>query len=114
MRTILIDPAERSISVHEYNGDWQTIAPTLGCETFDIVGLDCGDLYIDDEGLMKPNEFFIIEGFQQPLAGRSLLFGAATEDGDSTGSSLLIEQLEVMVQWISHDRLLEIIDEMEA
>jgi hypothetical protein len=85
----LIDPAARSITTWLYNGDWQTIAPALRIDSspFTLVHIDDGDLiYVDDEGLLKPLDwFFAIKGGHQPFAGSGLVLGS--NDGGETVSA---------------------------
>jgi len=54
MRTLLIDPKEKTITEHEHNGDWKTIAPTIDAYNFDVIFTDYGDIYVDDEGDSTP------------------------------------------------------------
>ena len=108
MRAILIDPTERSFTKVDYNGDWKTIAPILGCELFDVVYTDFGDVYVDDEGLLKPDQkFFHLRGMPQPLAGRGLVFGPVDEDGDTTPATISIEELELKVKFMTPQKVME-------
>ena len=97
MRTILIDPVAHSFTEVEYNGDWKTISKHIGCDLFDVVFTEIGDVYVDDEGLLKPNQkFFVIDGCS-PLAGCGLVFGRVDEEGDTTPATISIEELEKKV-----------------
>lgn len=101
MRAILIDPVARSFTEVDYNGDWKTISKHLGCELFDIVFTELGDVYVDDEGLFVPDQkFFMIEGCQ-PLAGRGLVFGRVDDEGDTTPATVSIEELEQKVKFLN-------------
>jgi hypothetical protein len=107
MRTILIDPAAKSFTEIEYNGDWRTISDHLDCDLFDIVYTDFGDVYVDDEGLLKPQDhFFLIEGVEQPLAGKGLLFGPADGEGNSTAAQIGIEELEKKVRFLTRHQVM--------
>jgi hypothetical protein len=81
----LIDPSARSITPWLYNGDWQTIAPAIriGQSPFTIVEIGDGDIiYVDDEGLLKPLDwFFAVKGGHQPYAGCGLVLGSDDEGG---------------------------------
>lgn len=108
MRTILIDPAKRSFTEVEYNGDFHSIYEHLNCDAFDVVYTDLGDVYVDDEGLLKgPTKFFHIDGTPQPLAGRGLVFGPVDEDGNSTEATISIDELEKKVRFMSAPQVLE-------
>jgi hypothetical protein len=108
MRTILIDPVERSFTEVNYDGDFRSIYTHLGCDLFDVVYTDLGDIYVDDEGLLKsPQKFFHIEGLPSPLAGRGLVFGPVDEEGNSTEATVSIDELEKKVRFMSAPQVLE-------
>lgn len=101
MKTFIIDPVLRVVAEHDYDGDWRSIAPALDCHLFDVVGLPKGDLFVDDEGLYRDGQqFFLIEGCPQPLAGRGMLFGKADKDGVESPSPLTIDEVREMVRWV--------------
>jgi hypothetical protein len=93
----LIDPAAMSIAPWLYNGDWRTIAPAIriGQSPFTIVHIDDGDvIYVDDEGLLKPLDwFFAIKGGHQPFAGCGLVLGS-DEDGESVSAKIALHELK--------------------
>jgi hypothetical protein len=93
----LIDPAARSIAPWPYNGDWQTIAPAIriGQSPFTIVEIDDGDvIYVDDEGLLKPLDwFFAIKGAHQPFAGCGLVLGS-DDEGETVSASITLQELK--------------------
>ena len=46
------------------------IYAAIGCDRIDIVSVNGPikfDIYVDDEGLLKPNDFFMITGYPQPV-----------------------------------------------
>src|SRR5262245_14166935 len=92
----LIDPPARRIAPWLYNGDWQTIAPAIriGPSPFAIVEIGNGDvLYVDDEGLLKPLDwFFAIKGGHQPFAGCGLVLGS-NADGEAVSARIAVEDL---------------------
>lgn len=113
MRTILIDPTERSFTEVEYDGDYKSIYTHLGCDTFDVVYAKEGDIYVDDEGLFKEDQkFFWLEGIPQPLAGRGLVFGPVDEEGNSTEATVSIDELEKKVRFLNRSDLRNAIIEM--
>ena len=62
---------------------WEDYSPTIGAQTFDVVRLDRNIIAIvDDEGLLKPNFFWIHKGYPNPLAGPALFFGS-DEEGET-------------------------------
>jgi hypothetical protein len=86
MRAILLDAKTRTVKEVDYNNDWKTISPTIGCDVFTVVRLGNGDdLYVDDEGLLKvdANTVFIkVPWYPTPLAGSGLIMSC-----DQMGSS---------------------------
>jgi hypothetical protein len=79
-------------------GDYRTIYKHIAneCSAFDCVALnDKGDtLYVDDEGLMKPNHLFIIQtayGIRR-LAGNAVVLGTNNR-GHSTAPTITKSEL---------------------
>ena len=93
----LIDPAGRSITPWSYNGDWRTIAPALriGSSPFTLVEIGDRDvIYVDDEGLFKPLDwFFAIKGGHQPFAGCGLVLGS-DDEGETVSARIALEDLK--------------------
>jgi hypothetical protein len=93
----LIDPAARSLAPWLYNGDWQTIAPAIriGRSPFTSVEIGDGDvIYVDDEGLLKPLDwFFAVKGGHQPFAGCGLVFGSDAE-GETVSARIALKELK--------------------
>lgn len=93
MIAYLIDPFERKVTEVEYSGQYQDIYKLIDAQTFDVARLRNGDsIFIDDEGLMKSNEFFMHRGYYNPLAGKGLVLGT-DEEGDSVSPSCTLDQL---------------------
>jgi hypothetical protein len=93
----LIDSAARSIAPWSYNGDWRTIAPAIriGSSPFTLVEIDDGDvIYVDDEGLLKPLDwFFAVKGGHQPFAGCGLVLGS-NDEGETVSASIALQDLK--------------------
>jgi hypothetical protein len=96
----LIDPCGCAITPYSYNGDWRTIAPAIriGSSPFTVVTFEQGDtIFIDDEGLLKPLEwFFAFKGARQPFAGMGLVLGS-NGDGDTVSARITLEALKARV-----------------
>ena len=108
MKTILIDPKEKSFTEIDYTtGDYKNILKHLQCDTMDVVRLNDCDIYVDDEGLYNNDFFFIIDGIQQPLAGRGLVFGVVDEEGNDTPCTLSIDELERRVSFTTRQKLMQ-------
>jgi hypothetical protein len=74
-------------------GDYRTIYPLIGndCSAFDCVALDNkgNTLFVDDEGLMKPNRLFVIKTDRgvSTLAGNAIVLGTNAK-GESIAPSI--------------------------
>ena len=106
MRGILINSNDRTVSEVEYDGNWRSIGPTIGCELFTVVsGLPEGDdLYVDDEGLLRANEkttFFRLPWYPAPLAGSGLVLGFDPETGDTVAARGSVEEYRSRVSFMS-------------
>lgn len=100
MKAYLIDPVSNQITEVAYSGDFRQIYEHIKAETFDVVTLHSGDaLFVDDEGLCKPNSFFKARGIMQPLAGRALVLGT-DEEGGSVEPTMSIEQLRQEIMFL--------------
>jgi len=112
MRAILINPFEKKISEVEIQntledlqvavGDGEKVLITVACE------LPNGDvIYVDDEGLFKPNNaYFTVDGAHQPFAGIGLVVGS-TKTGNSTNARSSIAQITSMVSMLSRVQLIK-------
>jgi hypothetical protein len=107
MKCIIINPAARSITEGTYTGP-DDLRAILGGWFATAYVWESGDaLYVDDEGLMKPNEHFFrisLRGDDQPLAGVGVIVGA--EKPDRSGyitlpPTITVEALEAAVSWMS-------------
>jgi hypothetical protein len=91
----LLNPADQTIrAVQRHFDDWKAIAPLIGAGLFTTAYFTArGDLvYVDDEGLLKkPEWFFSIAGYRQPLSGKGLI-SAVRADGNSVSARLTIEE----------------------
>lgn len=75
MRAILIDPIRRVVKSHTIDDRLTSLQAAVGGSIAWGTELQTGDvLYIDDEGLLKPNPAFFALG-RRSFAGRGLLVG---------------------------------------
>jgi hypothetical protein len=57
-------------------------------------------LYCDDEGLLKnPENFFLLDSYQQPIAGNGLILGC-DDEGDSVDVSMSLDELSNKVTFM--------------
>ena len=100
MRAILIDPVAKTVTDVETSGKLESIDGLPGIyellkvEIIPAVTLPVEShvetLFLDDEGLLKPNHFFRMYGYVQPFAGRGLVLGTDGE-GDSVSTDFITE-----------------------
>lgn len=91
MRVIVINPHDHTIAEHEISGKpYDTIKGIIGS------GLECARIdaknciWVDEEGLLKLNQYFRHSGYHQPLAGIGVVTGL-THDGDFASTKLYLE-----------------------
>lgn len=108
MTGYLIDPQARTIEPVTVTPGTETgIAETIGCDLFTVVEMGDPDngandsIFVDDEGLMKPQGFFFkVKGFDQPFAGKGLVLGTNPE-GESVAPYLGIEAYRADVSFVT-------------
>lgn len=108
MKAYLIDPLESKTSEIVINA-WEDISPAIGCQYFDVVGLNDYDddtIYVDEEGLLN-GAFRRIGGFAvdgaynpNPLAGRGVVLGIDEETGESSDPKITLDELKNRVWWV--------------
>lgn len=86
MKAYLINSETKTITPVDYNGDYKTIYTHIGCDLFDVVYAESGgkklSIFVDDEGLLnRPQHFFLLDGWAQPLAGNGLVLGDVDGEG---------------------------------
>lgn len=100
---ILINVKDETITEVEVRDGIDGIYEQVGCQIFEVVGLnETNDIYVDEEGLLgltPDTKFFSVEGYPQPLAGNGLVLGFNHETGDSVDTDFDIEKLKGMVKF---------------
>lgn len=120
MRAILINPADKSISEVDYNGDFRQISKLIHAESglFDVVNVAMNetigtDLYVDDEGLLVDEDVQVYfqwrhlvedNGFHklyrfQTLAGAALVLDVDVSTGESQATTVTIEWVREHVRF---------------
>ena len=105
MKAILIDAKNRTVEDFEYDGNWKTIAPTIGASLFTAVtGLPNGDdIYVDDEGLLTADEntgWFMFPWYPAPLCGSGLILGV-NDEGETIATKSTAEFYREKVQFMN-------------
>src|SRR6187399_2253097 len=82
-KALWIDSKNRTITEVDCNG-LEDMRKYVGGSICFAMSWNTGDvLYVDDEGLLKPQEhFFMLPGCQNPLAGDGLIVGPEVETED--------------------------------
>lgn len=114
MQAYLIDPKARIVESCDYSGDWKDISGLIECDSFDVAGTDKLSVYVDDEGLFKPERhFFMIGTYPQPLCNKALLLGPVDYDtGETLEASWTLEEAQALVKFLSYEEALTIAKEM--
>ena len=101
MRAILINPVTCQVIETEYSGTYTDIYTMCDFELFDCIELGDGQtMYVDDEALLKDNQFFFrYDGFDQPIGGKVLIIGT-DENGDAVGTTLDIDELKNKIEFV--------------
>lgn len=100
MRSILINPTERTVTEVEHSGDYQDIYRLLDIKTpFDVRPLGNGEsVYFDDEFLLKLEpgdtiQTFTLEGLPEPIGGNGLILGV-DGGGNSVATKLALDDVK--------------------
>lgn len=102
MKAIKIDAVTQTVTEVQYSGDFRDIYRIIGCQCFDVVGLENGDVcFVDDEGLYNHIDFFELPNTHQPLAGNGLIVGTDGESGESVACLSTIEDIKEQVTFLN-------------
>lgn len=101
MKGYLIDPFKKTIEEVDYDGNFLSIYDFIDAPLFTCVRINSAAdfVYVDDEGLLKPNAFFQITGYPNPLAGKGLVLGSDMK-GDSVDPSVDLAWVTANVQFL--------------
>ena len=101
MKGILINPFDTTIKEVVYTGDYREIYDLIDCRSFDVaMAKENNDLYLDDEGLLKNNQrYFRMVELGANYGGKALIL-AHNDEGESTATTLTLQEVEDMVEWL--------------
>lgn len=108
-RMILIDVYSQEVKEVQAEANLGSFYKLIGCDVITVAaGLGNGDdVYVDDEGLLKPvGGWFYIEGASQPFAGNGLIVGR-NEEGDSVSCLSDLEDIKKRVTFPSASEVLD-------
>lgn len=105
MRTILINPGDRTISEVDCDGKYETIVATLLRINGFNRGITCvrvskiDDLWLDDCGMLEPGvPVFRMTNYPRALAGAGLLI-AHNDEGDSAPTGIPLQMVRDVITW---------------
>jgi hypothetical protein len=97
MRGIKIDTANRTVEVIDFEGDYVEIQKEINVDCFTCVDIDDKNtIFVDDEGMLKENDFFMIEGYPEPLAGNGLILAVDYETGETVGTEMEVPEIKFL------------------
>jgi len=104
MKSILINPFDRTIKTVEYNGGLDEMYRLMGCGTISApIEFDNLDtMFADDEGLFNPENSkgsIIMKGWSYPIVGKVLVCGC-NDEGESVDVKTPIEFFEKEIKWV--------------
>jgi hypothetical protein len=93
MKKVMVETIKKqdaSVLLEEkYIKDYQEIYDLLDCDLFDIVHVEYKgyrlNIYVDDEGMLKPNYGRYINGYPNPIFGNIVIMGDTDEEGGTLG-----------------------------
>lgn len=105
MKAFLIDPHLKVITSVDCAPGIDPIYALLEARPFDVCYIDQDDvLYVDDEGLLKPNEFFTLNG--RPFAGKAVVLGDDRE-GNTIDAHHTLDELSARVAFVTREGALQ-------
>lgn len=95
----LIDPETKTITEIEFSGDLNHGYKLMDCDLIEFVYLPHGNmLLVDEEGLLKPNRMFDIQGALRAIAGKAIMVGTHPESL-SKPPTVTLAEAQTMVHW---------------
>jgi hypothetical protein len=105
MRAILIDPFTRTVSDIDTAASLDDLYEILQVDLITVMRVGASHaMILDDEGLLKDRfeqEYFQLEGMDQPLAGRALIL--ADEYGENRPATLTLKEVADKVVWLRNE-----------
>lgn len=110
IKAYLLDTDKAQITEIKIIPKLNSIYEAIGCERIDIISVNGPikfDIYVDDEGLLKANDFFMVAGYPQPVAGSALVVGLEDDDGNTEDAPMSLALIKKMVKFIPRSRIEE-------
>ena len=98
---LLINPYDKTITPIYWDGELSSLYAILGCSCVAVASCGPYHLFVDEEGLFKPNQKFFVasDHMFHPLAGMALAVGV-DEDGNTVPPDITLEELEASVMFV--------------
>ena len=116
MHAVLIDPINRAVldvecsgSIHDKDG-LPGIYTLTRCDLITLVYMDAGGheaLFLDDEGLLKPNHLFKLHRYPTPLAGCGLIL-SSDDEGETIATNFTADQIRPLITFLGGPQEIEI------
>lgn len=86
---------EVDLATDEYGVSLAGMYDLCDCELVECVSTTIGGvpvtIWVDEEGLFKPGDFFCVDGYPTPLKGSGIILGATSLEGESTECPISLE-----------------------
>lgn len=88
--------------------NWKDYGKFLNCELFTVVTVEYKDMvlsiFVDDEGLLKPNFGRVVKGYPEPLFGNMIITGGVDSEGNTmkVPDKLSLMDLEELINGIEY------------
>lgn len=103
MKAILINVHNRTVTEVDIDGGLDSLYKALGVNIVEIAQNDLlrgqDVMYVDEEGLLKDNLFFDMDGGYQSIAGNGLIVGT-DEDGNSCDAETPLDSVVEAVNFL--------------
>jgi len=115
MRVILVDPVAKTVTEHDIprsgGGFLEEAYKLTGCSCITVAQYDSDhDVYVDDEGLLKQVEGFVmVPRHPEPLAGKALIVGAVDDEGENTPATVDLDHVKKSVSMINFEHVIRLI-----
>lgn len=101
-RAIIIDPFTKTVTQERIDPNLATLQGIVG-GYIQVVYPECvaeESFYCDEEGKQKPNNHFMLRGWDDPFAGKCVLLGNPDRNGNDTETTWTAEEVAQHVRWL--------------
>jgi hypothetical protein len=110
IKGILIDTQNKQIKEVQIESEkfLEQCYELIGCQLVECISQFDGvhDLWVDEEGLFNETDFFVVEGYPQPIRGNGIIFGIDKEEFDSCSHTTSVEEVSEKVIFCNKESVL--------